>query len=603
VNFNTLLGLSYFLAFAIWSVGVQAAPLDKSANAKIDEAINVHYLSTNFDKAEGLLLGTLKACGERCSEQVKARAWMYVGIVRGAGKQDTEGAAAAFSEAVALDPDVKLDRDLATEEVQALFAASTSDGASTTEEVPLEATPDTAGDVVAASMECSPELLEVETRRPIPITCKTPTPASRVTLMYKGYGASKWSQVSLGKSADAWVGQIPCSGTGIQGALSWYVKATSTSGKVLDSFGSESEPLTVEMVASTSVPPPALPGKEAPARCVDPADCPEEMRGTPACPGTVKADASKGNAGWGDSCRVHGDCGDGLYCADGTCESPPSCDTDEDCSGGTCQDSLCSYPDGDADEESDDDGTEPPQKTFFGLIIALDLAHMDGTGVCNPVLSGDDYECYVAETIRYSAPAVRADNTLSPYHNPASGSPAYSPGRSGQISSSLAPSSVRILAAVERVFTSKLTGEGRVGLSIGGPPGRGIGSKIHLGARGKYWFSGLGKGLRLFGTVGAGLGQVDGQAGVTVQDFQADGGPLYQSYAQSNSPYCVTSDPQHCQLPATAFKKLGPAFVGAGLGAYYNLGGHGPVLEVTGQVMLPTTGLVIQPAGGWMVGF
>jgi hypothetical protein len=531
---------------------------------------------------------------------------MYVGIVRGAGKQDTEGATAAFFEATALDPNVQLDRDLATEELQALFAASKADGSGATEEVPLEATPGaTTEEVIVSSMECSPELVEVETRRPIPVTCKTSTPASRVTLMYKGYGANKWSQVSLGKSADAWVGQIPCSGTGIQGSLSWYVKATSNDGKVLDTFGSEGEPLSVEMVASTSLPPPALPGKEPPARCVDPADCPEEMRGTPACPGTEKADASKGGAGWGDSCRVHGDCGDGLYCADGTCESPPSCETDQDCSGGTCQDSLCSYPDGDAEEDSDEDGAEPAQKTFFGLFVALDMAQMDGSGVCNPAVSGDEYECYVAETIRYSAPTVQADGvTLSPFHNPASGSADYSPGRSGQISSSLAPSSVRIMASIERVFTSSLTAEARLGMSIGGPPGRGIGSKLHLGARGKYWFSGLGKGLRLFGTVGAGLGQVDGQAGVTVQDFQVDGGPLYQSYAQGNSPYCVNAQGvPYCQLPATAFKKMGPAFVGAGLGAYYNLGGHGPVLEVTGQVMLPATGLVIQPAGGWMVGF
>jgi hypothetical protein len=59
---------------------------DNAANKKIDEAINEHYLATDFDKAEGVLTGTVTACGDKCSPGVLARAWMYVGIVRGSGK-------------------------------------------------------------------------------------------------------------------------------------------------------------------------------------------------------------------------------------------------------------------------------------------------------------------------------------------------------------------------------------------------------------------------------------------------------------------------------------------------------------------------------------
>src|SRR6185295_14288488 len=98
-----------------------AAPRDAAANQKIDEAINTHYLATEFDKAEALLKGVLEACEDRCSPNVKARAWMYVGIVRGSGRQDIAGAQDAFQQGLALDPTVKLDDALATPAVRSAF--------------------------------------------------------------------------------------------------------------------------------------------------------------------------------------------------------------------------------------------------------------------------------------------------------------------------------------------------------------------------------------------------------------------------------------------------------------------------------------------------
>ena len=91
---------------------------DNAASKKIDEAINEHYLATDFDKAEAVLTGTINACGEKCSPAVIARAWMYVGIVRGSGKNDQAGAKEAFQKALSTDPTVKLDTQLATPETQ-----------------------------------------------------------------------------------------------------------------------------------------------------------------------------------------------------------------------------------------------------------------------------------------------------------------------------------------------------------------------------------------------------------------------------------------------------------------------------------------------------
>lgn len=623
MNFKSLIRHLSILTLALWSVSVSAAPLDKSANSKIDEAINVHYLSTNFDKAEGLLLGTLKACGERCSPSVKARAWMYVGIVRGAGKQDNDGATAAFVEALGLDPNVALDKDLATDELRALFNSAKGDAspaAPVEETVPLEESGPSEPEAppVNATLECSPDVTDVETRRPIPVSCKTPEAASRVVVYYKAFGAKKYTQLTLGKSGGSFVGTIPCAATGAQGTLTWYAKAMSSGGQTVDTSQSEDDPHAIEIVESTSTPPPSLPGKKPPNRCADPADCPEDMRGTPACPGTEK-EGKSGGGGWGDSCKSTSDCGEDMYCNDGTCESPPSCETDADCSGGTCQDELCRYADSGGDDDDDEGGDSgSASKWRVGLHIGIDIAQMEGQGVCNPLLTGDTYQCFIAGNVPYTAATQSVTGGPSLHHNPTApvddqDPQRYLPSRSGLIESGLVPSTIRIMASIERALTNKISLEGRVGMSLRTRPGAGLGQKIHLGVQGKYWFTGMGKSvasfgdrLKFYGLVGAGMGTVDAKKGVLVQDFADDTNSLYASYAAPPATYCPTANAMpypYCELPVDAFRKMGPGYIAAGAGMFLNLGGQGPQIQLAAQVMLPNSGFVLQPSGGWVIGF
>lgn len=115
------------VAFA--AATASAAPRDAAATKKIDEAINTHYLATEFDKAEATLTGTINACGDKCSPAVIAKAWMYVGIVRGSGKNDLKGAKEAFQKAVAADAKVTLDEALATPETKKAFTEVQGGGA------------------------------------------------------------------------------------------------------------------------------------------------------------------------------------------------------------------------------------------------------------------------------------------------------------------------------------------------------------------------------------------------------------------------------------------------------------------------------------------
>ena len=92
---QSVLGVTLLLC----AVTAQAAGEgDAAASKQISQAISGDYLATRFDKAETALLEVSK-CGEPCSPAVVAKAWMYLGLVRIVGKNDTAGARSAFAEA------------------------------------------------------------------------------------------------------------------------------------------------------------------------------------------------------------------------------------------------------------------------------------------------------------------------------------------------------------------------------------------------------------------------------------------------------------------------------------------------------------------------
>ncbi len=77
-----------------------APPRDAAADRKITEAMTVKYASGDRVGAEALLLGIDKACTDQCSAQVRAKIWLYIGLVRAANKTDDAGANAAFEQAL-----------------------------------------------------------------------------------------------------------------------------------------------------------------------------------------------------------------------------------------------------------------------------------------------------------------------------------------------------------------------------------------------------------------------------------------------------------------------------------------------------------------------
>lgn len=98
------------------------APRDRAASAKAEEARSL--LGRGDDpRAESLALGTLDACGDKCSGPVKARLWLLVGVAR-CRRDDQPGARDAFKEALAADPSASLDETVANDRAKAEFFAA-----------------------------------------------------------------------------------------------------------------------------------------------------------------------------------------------------------------------------------------------------------------------------------------------------------------------------------------------------------------------------------------------------------------------------------------------------------------------------------------------
>jgi len=552
-----------------------AAPLDKPANKKIDEAVNQHYLATSFNKAESILLGTLKACGDRCDKTTLARAWMYIGIVRGSGKNNMAGAKLAFAYAVYLDPKIKLDAALATPETKAAFRQAKASGGSpppdktpppsedkTPEPTPTTPAPLPTTPVVAGSetrgVECTPRIREVQTRRPIPMQC-TSSAAEAVSgeIRYKEYGGDQWQTAPLNEKGAAFQGMIPCEATMLAGRVQVQVVLMDAAGNVVDSLGSLKNPVEFTVLTESSQPPPAFPDQPPPPRCAEPTECPPDF---PGCRG------GRGAKQWGDTCEQDDECRRGLVCVAARCENAKPCDVDSDCGkDGMCVAGTC---------EVKPDTSGPFKKNWFGLHVAQDFTPVGGEDVCSQDSQANQgYACFDAN----EAPVLGSSN------------PEVNRGLEGKVESGVAMATTRLLISYDRAFTTNLVAGARLGYAFGGGPttaDRVAFMPFHAELRGSYFLLGLEDSLRPYVSLAGGVAQVD----TKIPDVQI---------ASRACPTCPLTNVQ----TVTVWKKAGQTFVAGSLGAMFGFTENiGAQLNLNAMLLFPSSGFSIQPSLGLVYG-
>ncbi|HET9930649.1 MAG TPA: hypothetical protein VFQ35_08175 [Polyangiaceae bacterium] len=414
----------------------------------------------------------------------------------------------------------------------------------------------------SSGIECAPAISEIETRRPLPLSCTTTKKeVAQIELRYKAPGRKKWTKVRLRKQNGEFVGDIPCSALPKAGVLRLSIVGMDGNDKPVARIGG----VQIQVVEATNQPPPALPGREPPMRCYDPKECPPELKGSPACPGTK---ATPGARSWGASCEKSSQCQQGLACISGSCDKPPACETSSECASGECVAGHCTFPD---PEEVASRLT--PKKNWIGLHFGWDFAlGKEGNGICgNKTEDGrENWDCYSG--------SERYKGTPWDYY-------------AGTTAGGLRPSTFRLMASYERWFGRLGTGA-RLGFAFGGAPKDF--QPLHIEARVVYSArpEQLTKRFRPYIGIAGGLARVDSKTKVKIVDCLT----TECEKATSQSQLSTTNARQ---LTLNAYRKGSGGFVGPTLGFLYAFTSES-ALQFNVDVMLPD--FIIAPTLGYVMG-
>ncbi|HQP35562.1 MAG TPA: hypothetical protein PLI95_10290 [Polyangiaceae bacterium] len=565
-RFAALATSSLFALVAVSSL-VLAAPKDNAAKKLDKDAMESEFLNANFDGAEKKLQEAVKTCGEKdCTPKLKATVLIHLGIIQ-VNQSKAADAEKSFVEALKIDASVAPESDYVSPEVQKAFDAAkakasgaapakTSDGGEQPEmaEGELNHVP------VAEQMVDTPVPLWVEVPEGMKI--------GKVIVMYRPFGAEEWKKIELKKKKGGFGGDIPCADVGTTGDLKYYIKGLDPGGDPIAEVGNKNKPNITKIKNQLDGEPPHLPDTAPPAKCQSKGSCPPDF------PGCQEQKCGKG--GWGATCEKSKDCQCGFHCK-----------KDEGKDEGVCEEGSDGS-DGGGDEPGTD--TVVRRKNWVSLWVSTDLAVISGEDVCSPANQGDSgYSCFRADNSQYYGQPV--------------------PGVGNSIRTGFAFSTVRILAGYDRLFGKNIMAGVRLGYAFnGGPTPRGANAflPIHAEARGTYWF---GKdptvklGIRPFAFAGIGMAQVDTKVEVSVKE--PDNCTPYAGGCMSPTP-----DPANPEQwnptgqTVRAWHKAGQQFVGLGGGAMYAFNQRsGVVLGLKYMLMFPTTGHVIAPEIGYVMGF
>jgi tetratricopeptide (TPR) repeat protein len=103
-----------------------AGPKDGEAKKLAESAIYEDYLNLQFDAAIAKLNQARDLCEDGCGRSVQATVYRDLGVVYFAGKEDKASALDYFKKAFQADPFVKLDEDLSSDEIKAVFEEARS---------------------------------------------------------------------------------------------------------------------------------------------------------------------------------------------------------------------------------------------------------------------------------------------------------------------------------------------------------------------------------------------------------------------------------------------------------------------------------------------
>jgi hypothetical protein len=552
-----------------------SGPKDAAATKLADDAINNDYLATNFAEAEKKLRAGIKMCaGNACSAQTIARLHRDLGVVLIAGLNRTDDGKKEFAEALKADPNIALEKDLITPDVEAAFRAVKGGGAS----APPPSAKTAAAPAAGGDMNHTPPV-EQTVLTPVPIYAELPEDvnAVKVLVLYKAFGTTEWKKLELKKVGNGYGGEIRCEDVGsATGDLSYYIQATDSGGDVVATSGSRNAPNKVAIKNQLDGEAPHLPGKAAPTKCVDAGDCP------PGFPCEKKKKKATGGLGWGDACQKDSQCTEGLACKNGQCEmgekskdedeEASGCDTNADCGDGeTCTDGVCVGARG------------PFKKIWISASVQPDMSFVGAqNNVCGSLSEQipPNFSCIGEDGYDYDG--IPEDGSVGEKKgNAVKGGPHLS--------------TIRALLGIDYAVSKNVSLGARLGYAIGAMPGHSL-AAFHLEARATYW---IGKNplrkqtLRPYVAIIGGAAEVDDKFTVSIREcMSAD---------------CVRLKPTGVVYPLTqdltVWRHAGGAFAGFAGGVMIPVGSNqGVMAELKVQGLFPNAGFAVSPSVGYAFG-
>jgi Tfp pilus assembly protein PilF len=240
------------------SSAARAAAEDSAAVEKVTKlnkkAVD-EYQNLNFEEARKLLKSAVEICNQSGLENhpVTARTYIHLGIVTFTGFKQRDEAVKQFRRALEVQPDIKLDKILATPEVQEVYDEAVeqqkADAAATNKKPATESKP--AGE----GIDHEPV---AQSRQGSPITIKASVDSSlgakKVVLSFSADGADDFAEKEMKEdSPGTFVAEIPASATQ-GGRVDYFIEALGDNDAPLASKGTEKNTLKIAMLGPNGQP-------------------------------------------------------------------------------------------------------------------------------------------------------------------------------------------------------------------------------------------------------------------------------------------------------------------------------------------------------------
>lgn len=444
----------------------QNAKVEAAAKALQKKAMDEDYLATEFAKGQDKLNKAITQCGaDKCSATLRAALKRDLGVVQIGGQLDKEAGINNFIEAMKIDPNVALDPDTRTKDLDAAWAEAKKRAGGGGKAGPPKPA---AGGQPSGDFAHEPVAAQ-QIRTPIPVHVEYSGEEQLVKVItrYKGFGMTEWKALELKKVNDkAWEGLLPCADVQ-QGTTQYYIQGFNASNDPVAVGGDRNNPYKVQVSREPVAEPPHLPGQPPPTQCADTGDCP------PNFPGCKKGGAAAELTGK---------------------DGGEFCEEDSECKSKECKNSKCTEP-------PHAEGPGSYKKFWLGLSVGIewhfvpsadDVCKLNPPNAASPLtpINGNNYYCVNSDGQDYPyRPTSAADRTSNPRGLENDN---LLTGQSDKVSGGGALGNLRILITADYAVTSSILVGVRLGYVALTYPGDAAGQDgkhfppIHAEARGTF---------------------------------------------------------------------------------------------------------------------